>query len=690
MPIISGPAGMDPILGRMRTKDIQGGTASGNYTFNSAEFTVGAAGLVSLNQVPSSKLDTTMDIVNVTGTSVTLQPNTAYKMYATTGALNVTANPPAANKWAYEGHAEIFVGSVGYVVFDTSKIVLANQLEPDSVNNCTLRFHDGMCYVSVEDHIAGYIVVNGSTAGDGSLYYGITTSTNDYVAFDASLNGTTIPLAGATAEGEKHVVGNGYTETAITGAVNCGTSKFTVANIALSDVQVTGGTMTLGNAHIPSGSTLALSGGGLAIEKVTGEGSESVILTSDTIPVGSGSIASASGVRITKSVSSNYGAFYVSTGASLVLHDCECANVSATFRGGIAFVNGTVLMYNCNIHNLGGDAICLAGSNASCYISGCTFDSTGRLRAYQSAGGMQYTFAGSNAFEGAVPTESCTVTLASGAILDLTGNTNATPVTPGGGITFASGGATVLYSSGAVSGSYMMDNVTLPAGAKLTNTAVVDLGDSNVNVPSGSTAIVDGASFTSGQSGRGGAINVSSGASLSLMNVSATGNTASVHGGFAYVNRTPATISGCIVSGNTAAIYAGGLYLISCTVGIDGSIVSGNTGVHCRDIMLHGATVTLAGSTVGQVRFESPGSVALSGTNAVGIIEGFSQTSGSGTVTLTSGAILDLTGNTNATPINPGGGVVVDGGCQVITSAGSIVSIAGGTYTKINNDGTKE
>ena len=73
----------------------------------------------------------------------------------------------------------------------------------------------------------------------------------------------------------------------------------------------------------------------------------------------------------------------------------------------------------------------------------------------------------------------------------------------------------------------------------------------------------------------------------------------------------------------------------------------------------------------------------LYGTNKIGIV------GGTGTVTLTSGAILDLTGNTNATPIAPGS-VIVDGGCQVITSAGATVSIAGGTYTKINNDGTTE
>jgi len=465
MPIISGPAGMDPILGRMRTKDIQGGTASGNYTFNSAEFTVGAAGLVSLNQVPSSKLDTTMDIVNVTGTSVTLQPNTAYKMYATTGALNVTANPPAANKWAYEGHAEIFVGSVGYVVFDTSKIVLANQLEPDSVNNCTLRFHDGMCYVSVEDHIAGYIVVNGSTAGDGSLYYGITTSTNDYVAFDASLNGTTIPLAGATAEGEKHVVGNGYTETAITGAVNCGTSKFTVANLGLNDVQVTGGVMTLGDVFIPSGSTVAVSGGGLAVEKVTGNGG---VIDFAGGPRGlslakNGELGGVTLANATYPADSLYGP--VTVYSAFYFHDVTFAD---TLTGGFA------------------PALGIRGSGVS--ASGCTMNAESTIwpdGVFELKGGNKvngiYRFnngnstavtsrtpklilAGSNAITGSVFPMFGTmnvglVNISSGATIDLTGNTNATPIAPGGGITI-SGGATVL--TGATAG--VVENTAVISG----------------------------------------------------------------------------------------------------------------------------------------------------------------------------------------------------------------------------------
>ena len=79
---------------------------------------------------------------------------------------------------------------------------------------------------------------------------------------------------------------------------------------------------------------------------------------------------------------------------------------------------------------------------------------------------------------------------------------------------------------------------------------------------------------------------------------------------------------------------------------------------------------------------------SLAGQNKINNRIGFYTGARPATVLISSGAIIDLTGNTNATPINPGGGVIVDDGCTVINSAGASVSITGGTYAQINNDGT--
>jgi hypothetical protein len=308
----------DDILGELRMGDTASGGSGGASLVGGYRISI-AGGTASF--VPSA------DIVTVTDASVTLNPDTAYKIYATTSAVTLNANVPAAGKWAYEGHLEIFVAGTGYVVTG-SNVVLANALEPDAVNNCTVRFHDGIAIIAVEDHVAGYIVVNGATSGDGSLYYGISTSTNDYVAFDASLNGSVIPLAGAVAEGEKHLVGNGYTSTTLTGAVDCGTSKFTVANLALSDVQVTGGVMTLGDAYIPSGSTVVVSGGKLMVENVTGNGGTiDYKFTNGSVIGGTQSF---SGVTITHCKTGDFGGLFRTFGGTYNFTSCNIVDNGAT------------------------------------------------------------------------------------------------------------------------------------------------------------------------------------------------------------------------------------------------------------------------------------------------------------------------------------------------------------------------
>jgi hypothetical protein len=483
----------DPILGKGRAADVSGGTGGGGGTAYIGGNRINIDGdTISFADIA--------DIVNVTGTSVTLQPDTAYKIYATSQAITLNANPPAAGKWAYEGHLEIFTGGTGYVVTGTN-VVLANALEPDAVNNCTVRFHDGIAIIAVEDHVAGYIVVNGSTSGNGSLYYGIATSTNDYVAFDASLNGSVIPLAGAVSEGEKHVVGNGYTETTLTGAVNCGTSKFTVANLGLNNVQVTGGTMTLGDAYIPSGSTVAVSGGGLAVEKVNGNGGTIDLGGTNVGTIGSGKTMIFDGVTITSGLSSGanvQGGVFTALG-TVIANSCTFANCSATYGGAVAlirsgarvtldncvmsgnstgygtiFVQSGTLVINGGTYtgnfapNGGGCAVITNGivSATNVVVSGnkVSAGATAAVNGFRmnNASGKLYleggctvdliacsagtlTFRGSNNVTSVYGGAS--VVISSGATLDLTGNPNATPINPGGGITFGAN-VTVINSAG--------------------------------------------------------------------------------------------------------------------------------------------------------------------------------------------------------------------------------------------------
>jgi len=537
----------DPLLGKMRSEltagaglDISGGTISTITPPDGVPYVAGEgvaidgatiySDLTGLDRIEvdggTITYNPIKDIVTVSGSAVTLNPDTAYKIQATTQAVTLNANVPASGKWGLDGHAEIFVAGTGYVVTG-SNVVLANALEPDAVNNCTLRFHDGLCIISVEDHVAGYIVVSATGTTTGSLPYGISSASQEYIAFDASLNGTTIDLSGSTANGEKHVVGNSYADTILAGTVDCGTSKFTVANLSLQDVVVNGGTMTLGDAYIPSGSTVAVSGGKLAVEKVTGDNGTIDLNGTNITANSSGSIISANDVQFTGASSfAIYGAAGTSERLGVDLHRC-------TF-----------------LSNHGG--VRISASPSSCFIESCNFVRNSEISSNN------------------------------GAALEL---------------------------------NYGANKVT-----------------------------VSGCVF-SGNSGQTTAL-------------------------FQFRSTAHATeLKDCIFSGNHTS------QAITCNFG--------------------GALVDVTGCTFAQgenIRHYSdgnnPSKITFNDSNLFA-----AKLVGGGTtcqVEIASGAILDLTGNTNATPINPGGGIIVSGGCTVINSAGASVSITGGTYTQINNDGTTE
>lgn len=165
-----------------------------------------------------------------------------------------------------------------------------------------------------------------------------------------------------------------------------------------------------------------------------------------------------------------------------------------------------------------------------------------------------------------------TVTLASGAILDLTGNSNATPIAPGEGITFEEGGATVLYSSGAVSGSYMMDNVELPAGAKLTNTAVVGLG----NVAGFCYGSASGVTLVSGY------FNVYSGGTVNYITLNSGGYLAISSGGMAN--------NAIVDSSGATLVYLGGT-VANTTVNSGGRLYASSGGTANEPIINSGGSL---------------------------------------------------------------------------------------------------
>lgn len=461
------------------------------------------------------------DIESPTSTTITLQAGHAYKITATNSSKTLDSEQIPANQFGLEGHAEIFVAGTG-LIKTTSNVVLAQALEPDAVNNCTVRFHDGKAIISVEDHVAGYIVISASGTTAGTLPYALSTASNEYISFDASLNNITLDLAGATTyAGEKHVVGNGYTETIISGGVTC-TSKTTFSNLSMLNVAVNGGTMTLGDVYIPSGATVSVSGGGLAIEKVSGNGvidlgGKNIVFSNVSGAIGavelvsgsasafggaflaqlSGAIVNLTSTTISGNTAGYGGAFRAVGSATVNLTSVTMSGNKAGTNGGAFSADGaSVSMSNCIVSGnsagtfgggfwLSGDGVFKFTSTA---ISGNTAGANAAIRISDGAGAVMsdcvlagntpssnavgiisgtLSLVGSNAIGDAVTGISGTLVISSGATVDLTGNTNAIAIAPGGGITIPAGAVVTILGSGGSSGYFSELALT---GSTITNT----------------------------------------------------------------------------------------------------------------------------------------------------------------------------------------------------------------------------
>ena len=691
--MIQGPAGYDPILGEMRTNNFSGGGSGAvmpGYRMNDS------GGM--LNQ------DRYFPIETVTGSTVTMQAGHAYSINATSGAIVLNCETFSASRFGLEGHLQIFTANTGYIQAGAN-VYLKEALEPDSINNCTVRFHGGSATISVEDHLGGYIVISGGTAtGSGSLPYGLASAASSYIAFSdiPELTGVPITMGGVVTNGEKHVVGNGYADTILTGGVSC-TSKTTFAYLTMSGVSALAGTMILADVNIPSGATVAVSGGGLSVEKVTGDGG--------TIDLGGTRIEgytpyTMQGVTVTGATS--YAAITRNISGAVITDCTFTGNIGGgaffAAQGATAQITSCVFSGNSNTLSDQGGAITVV-SGASVSLSGSTI--TDNLRAgapwdiaVMTGGLMTLTdcmfdglivdgatasLAGQNKINNRIifytGTRPATVVISSGAIIDLTGNTNATPINPGGGVTFEQGGATVYPSAGQAS-AYMLGGVTVPT---IGNTNVVNL--SGTRIEGYTPYTMQGVTVTGATSYAAITRNISGAV---ITDCTFTGNIGG--GAFFAAQGATAQITSCVFSGNsnTLSDQGGAITVVSgASVSLSGSTITDNlrAGAPWDIAVMTGGLMTLTDCMFDGLIVDGA-TASLAGQNKINNRIIFYTGTRPATVVISSGAIIDLTGNTNATPINPGGGVIVDDGCTVINSAGASVSITGGTYAQINNDGT--
>lgn len=232
-----------------------------------------------------------------TGATVTIAPGKAYRIDATTSSKTLAISSYNAGLWGRESHIELFVANTGYVHVG-SNVTLVDALEPDAVNNLTVRFHDGHAIISVEDHVEAYLVnITGTgSATAGTLAYGLkqTGNTYQFIGFRSELNTSSVPTGGATATVLKHIVGNGMNVgPTITGVLNAN-SRVTIRDAKLDNSTLTGyvhldavnlgaatisgGTTTLANMVVTSGATVTIgTNGKIGFDAGIVDGTDAVI-----------------------------------------------------------------------------------------------------------------------------------------------------------------------------------------------------------------------------------------------------------------------------------------------------------------------------------------------------------------------------------------------------------------------------
>ena len=514
--------------------------------------------------------------------AVTVAAGLSYKLNATSGTHTLTVDTCPEGYDGRDSIIRIRLGGNG-VVQAVAPLQLGGALVPYAINNCVVRFRDGEAVLIVEDTLAGYVVTVTSGTENGSLAYGLAATGIPYIAFSTGTDGSVVSMGNAvTANEEVTVVGNGYTNTTVTGNITC-TNKTTVANLSLQDVTVTGGTMTLGDVYIPNGSTVSANGGKLAIEKVTGDGGVVALENSAKIPAG--------------------GSSYLKSVTLMIPGSLEVKNASVLFSSTVISGASTGMPIES-----GGTAV----------FKDCTVDAKVYTDSYYGFGGRAEII-GSNVVLKSITlnlppgsTGSGTVVVSSGAIIDFTGST--ATIGAVNGVTFDVSGATVYPSAGSAS-AYMLGGMTVP---RIGNTNVVNFGGSRINLPKDNITYASGCVFISGGN------DATSGGPAFLQSA----------GTFTAIN---CTFSSCGKSGANGGAIQGQSNVI---INLTGCTFKDNIG-NTKDIFVNnGASIVASDCSFGGhvTLFGSTTQLTIAGTE-----NSFYSVGGSGSVIISSGASIALT-----------------------------------------------
>jgi len=395
----------------------------------------------------------------IVGSTVTLAPGCAYRANAVSGTTVIKTETLLSNWVGKDGFIQILLSGTGNIL-TYPYVTLNGELTRNAVNNCSVKFHGGIAVINVDDHYFGYLVKPNSTY---TLTYGLQNFSIDYISFDYEWKGQVVPMDAQTASSKsKYVVGNGYTETIVSGGITCN-GPVSFSNLGMEDVGISGGTPSLADVQIQTGATVLISNGAVDLSKVNGG-----------------------------TVNANGHPVYVVNGAYIDgTTICSCYNTS---NGGLTLNNATLI--SCTITGntcAGAAAHTLVPYNKTAFLSNCvtsghtlngyyrfTIQSGANLVFKDSVmndiftltSGGSVTLVGSNRISGFIEAamnnanNKGVVYISSGAIVDMTTNANSNAIYPIGGIV-VDGGCTIINSAGTSS------TITGGTYSKITNAGVV-------------------------------------------------------------------------------------------------------------------------------------------------------------------------------------------------------------------------
>ena len=647
----------------------------------------------------------------VSGGTVTVSAGCAYRILANTAAgVTLVSEPVANTQFGLEGHATIIMTNSSYLHLG-SNVVLGQPLITDAANNCTLRFHDGHCIIDVEDHEAAHAVTVATGTGTGSLYYWAnwanTTSasaTPAYISFSDALDGTACSFNGVTVNGDKHFVGNGKTLTVVTGTATA-SSKTYLTNMAISGATITGGTVYATDCLIPSGATTVMASRLIASNTFTVNG---------TLYWSAGSVANNASI-IGSGIINLQGKMHLEYPA--YISGCTITNGYATYGG--AFwprVNYTCDFISCTITgntatNFGGGVI-LSTNNKYTTFTNCVFSGNSTISGYNGGGiganmNAQYTVVSCSVVYnscgyrggGVYHTDSATAVFSA---CDISHNS----CTNRGAGFYASGNS---YCSADLVSCTISGNTTASgAGIYVEGTGVhVNLVSCNifsnyattqggVLVNSNGTQYIDMSACTISDNVGALPIAIRNG-TAHLTSCIITGNTSPGDVGagcYATAAGTTVYIDDCLISGNYCGGTANGGTLynsVQAVMYVTGTTITGNSAAYTGGTLagINSATQVYSNCILdGNITIrESAGSyIRFGGSNKfTGTTSGYSVAK---TITVSSGAILDFTGNTNSVILNAATITFQPGGATVYPSAGSAsaYAIGGVNLSMLRND----